>query len=434
MSFRRTSTTMTAIAAAIAANVLWACGVLAAEPNRVAWSPSRDDAVIIEGVPSVMQPPGGSLNRSLLSQRPQSLSRPAPIRSRTYVSQSPTPAESLPTVSGSPISPDGLPVPSEMYYDDGGAIIDGEMIPGGDCCNSCGLARCGLGRWCGRGGCTWVPLCLFLPMPPIDCFEAYGGVQGFTGPANRGGSGSFGFHEGFNWGIPISCCMAGQFGATWTQNNFDGNYLTPDQRNQVFVTGGLFHRADWGLQGGVVFDYLRDNWDYRADLAQIRAELSWLWCGCNEVGVWAAIGMNDAKDIEIRRPVFTNTTIRTVNTTSTLEVNDLYALFFRRQFACGGNGRLFGGFTSHSQGLVGGDATVPINPCWSLRTSFMYVTPGSNNEDDDNARTDPRFNRESWNVGISLVWTPCPRNNCCPNYSRPLFNVADNGTFVTRFK
>jgi hypothetical protein len=36
------------------------------------------------------------------------------------------------------------------------------------------------------------------------------------------------------------------------------------------------------------------------------------------------------------------------------------------------------------------------------------------------------------NVGVSLVWTPCPRPACGPNYSRPLFNVADNGSFLTR--
>src|SRR5262245_58836658 len=123
MSFRPTSTTIAALFAA-AANLLAVCSVLAADPNRVAWSPSRDDAVIIEGVPSVMQPQGSSLNRSLLNQRPKSLSRPAPISSRTYVSQSPTPAESLPSVSGAPRSPDGLPVPSEMYYDEGGEFID----------------------------------------------------------------------------------------------------------------------------------------------------------------------------------------------------------------------------------------------------------------------------------------------------------------------
>ena len=89
--------------------------------------------------------------------------------------------------------------------------------------------------------------------------------------------------------------------------------------------------------------------------------------------------------------------------------------------------RLFGGFTSEGQGLVGGDATLPLNGRWSLRTSFIYAVPGG-----DDSATDPRFARESWNVGISLVWTPCARPACGQNYCRPLFNVADNGTFLTR--
>src|SRR6185503_13190945 len=145
MLFGRTSST-TAITA-IAANLLAVCSVLAAEPNRVAWSPSRDDAVVIEGVPSVMQPQGSTLNSSIISQRPKSLSRPVPGRSQTYFTQgSRTVVESLPSVSGAPRSPDRLPVPPEMYYDEGGDVIHGELMQGDDCCASCGLRGCGLGR------------------------------------------------------------------------------------------------------------------------------------------------------------------------------------------------------------------------------------------------------------------------------------------------
>jgi hypothetical protein len=46
--------------------------------------------------------------------------------------------------------------------------------------------------------------------------------------------------------------------------------------------------------------------------------------------------------------------------------------------------------------------------------------------------SDPRFARESWNVGISLVWRPFAPLGCGPDYARPLFPVADNGTLVTR--
>jgi hypothetical protein len=179
----------------------------------------------------------------------------------------------------------------------------------------------------------------------------------------------------------------------------------------------------------VVFDYLHDEWDYNADLAQLRGELSWLWCGCNEAGFMFAAGVNDSDNLVVRQPVFGDgeATTRFVDTNATIEVNDMYALFFRRQFACGGFGRMFAGFTGEGQGLIGGDAQVPLNPRWSLRTNFLYAEPG-----DSGGPNDPRFVRESWNVGISLVWTPCPRPACGPNYCRPLFNVADNGTFITR--
>jgi hypothetical protein len=314
---------------------------------------------------------------------------------------------------------DGQPIPAEMYYDEQGEIISADGQP----CNPCCFQPNCSGRWSG------VPVCFCLPRPPLNGLELFGGVQGFTGPVNRGGSGSFGFHEGFNWGIPISPCLTAQWGVAWTQSNFDGNYLTPDTRNQTFVTAGFYRRVDWGFQGGLVVDYQHDGWDCAADMVQLRGELSWLWCGCNEVGVWATHGVNDAENIIVRQPVFdpSGDSVRFVTATVTQDVNNIYAFFFRRRFASGGDGRLFAGFTSEGQGLVGGDAMVPLNPRWSLRTGFIYAAPGG-----DDSTTDPRFAHESWNVAISLVWTPCARTDCGRNYCRPLFNVADNGSFLTR--
>jgi hypothetical protein len=258
--------------------------MLAAESAKLAWAPSRDDAIVVDGVPATMLPADSALSPGLLSQRPRTLARPAPARmpgmlsSGTSVSAGMLPGEPLPSVGGTPLSPEGLPVPPDMYYDESGAAMQPGF--GGDGCGPCGPCRaCGPGQWGGWGACVWVPLCIFIPRPPLDAFELFGGVQGFTGPANRGGGGSFGFHEGFNWGMPLFGCMAWQWGANWTQSNFDGNYLTDDTRQQIFVTGGLFRRVDWGFQGGLVVDYLHDEWDYSADLLQLRGELSWLWCG-----------------------------------------------------------------------------------------------------------------------------------------------------------
>jgi hypothetical protein len=395
--------------------------------NRLAWAPSRDEAIVIDGVPANMLPAQTPISSSLQSQRPRNLSQPPATRARMYQTQAQGSAESLPSISGAPVSPEGLPVPPEMYYDEGqfpGGIVHEGHDPACGGCGLCGPKRCG---WGGVGGCMWVPLCIFVPTPPLDGLEVFGGVQGYTGPVNRGGTSSFGFHEGFNWGVPLCCYLSGQWGAAWTQSNFDGTFLTTDNRNQVFFTAGLNRRVDWGFQGGLVFDYLHDEWDYSADLGQLRGELSWLWCDCNEIGFWFAVGINDSTNLLVRQPISTSGgAITTEVRHATIGANDLYAFFYRRQFACGGQGRLFAGFTGASQGLLGGDAQLPINPHWSLRSSFTAVTSG------DDSGAENHLDRESWNVGISLVWTPCARAAGCGPYHRPLFNVADNGTFITR--
>jgi hypothetical protein len=68
-----------------------------------------------------------------------------------------------------------------------------------------------------------------------------------------------------------------------------------------------------------------------------------------------------------------------------------------------------------------------LNPCWSLAADFLYVVPS----DDSNLAG---FAEETWNVSIGLVWTPCAKAGCGPNYCRPLFDVANNGTFATRLR
>lgn len=428
------------IAIALLAASLLAAGGPATAPRALAadgplsWSPSRDEAVVVDELPARLiaeEIPSDSLiNRSRMMRRPAGLSRPAPASlmhsapagSRSYGTSAPLAGETFITSDGQPISPDGLPVPSELYYDENGGLPAANCPP--NCTSGCCQPGCveGCGQW--RFG----AICLPVARPPLNNFEIFGGVQGFTGPANRGASGSFGFHEGFNWGVPITQCLAGQLGARWTQSSFDGSFLTGENRNQIFATAGLFRRTDWGFQGGLVFDYFHDEWDYQADLGQLRGELSWL-DGCrNELGFWFTAGVNDSQFFTVQTPVVASaTSIRLDTIDAALEVNDIYAFFYRRHFVSGGDGRIFGGFTSNSQGLVGADFDLPINPRWSLQAGFLYAVPG-----DPNPSTGPGFAQESWNVGLSLVWTPCARDACGPNYCRPLFRVADNGSFLTR--
>lgn len=365
---------------------------------------------------------------------PAQYSRPAigtglrterPVGYETYLSEE---------TSGPLLAPGEQIVVGEAHLAAGETYYEGEIpysvMPGrsmGDCGPNCGPGGCGLGLGC--ASCpprTGKPCCICIPCPTLETLELSAGVHGFTGPANRGGTSSFGFHEGFNWGTPLYLLgLAGQIGASGTHSNFDGSSLTTNDRNQLFVTAGLYRRVDCGLQAGVVVDYFHDEWDYAVDLVQLRGEISYRFNECNEIGFWFTQGMND--DSDEARQVVPGTAGQFIDREVNFEITDLYAFFYRRQFRCGGEGRLYGGFTSESQGLVGGDLRIQFSQKWAIENSFTYVTSGGNDDI-------PDYEEDSWNVAINLVWTPFAgrRGSCVPHPCRALLPVAHNGNFITR--
>jgi uncharacterized protein DUF6666 len=314
-----------------------------------------------------------------------------------------------------------------IVIDEGDDNMDRSMpvhgyAPGASC-DTCGNA------WGGRvyGGDPACGECCALPCFRIDNIELFAGAQGFTGPLNRG-SGSFGFHEGINAGMPFICGLAIQGGYQATQSNFEGSFFTPDDRTQSFVTVGAFRRVDLGLQGGVVVDYLNDTWDYSVNLTQIRGELSWRMPCDHEFGFWFAAGLDQstvsARDAQFAIPGGDEDTVAITNGTFNVQPLNIYAFFYRKQFACGGEARAWGGFTDDSRGLLGGNIRLPVSTCLAFSTDFLYVMPRESSP--------TSFTEEAWNVSFNLVWTPCFRNRCGPNYCRPLFDVANNGSFVVR--
>jgi hypothetical protein len=252
--------------------------------------------------------------------------------------------------------------------------------------------------------------------------ELFAGVEGFTGPGNRGGSGSFGFNQGVNWAFPINglSCLGGQVGFRVTQSSLSGAEFTNDMRNQAFVTGGLFRRMDVGLQCGLVVDYLSDDWYRDADLLQLRGELSWVVSGRRDFGLWFAAGTKRAPEPSPDVPPVVET----------WESTDLFAFFYReRMGAClNGSARVYAGFTGQSDGLIGADLRVPFTNQWALETGFAYLVP---KQGQGTVATmgigGVGHAQESWNLGINLVWYPGQSKE---QYYRPLFSVADNGCFM----
>lgn len=264
-----------------------------------------------------------------------------------------------------------------------------------------------------------------IPCPRIsvDNTQVFVGAEGFTGVANRGETGSFGFHEGVNVGGPFPFLpvldLSMQFGVMGTQSTNSGASFTPYARDQLFTTLGIFHRVDWGFQGGVVVDYMHDEWYYNLDIYQVRGELSWVNPNGHEVGAWFTTA--DNLQITQSQIVVDN---RVVDFEQRWEVTDVYAFFYRRRFCeTNATARIYGGFTENGDGIVGADAMAPLSDAFALSGAFTYLIPNS-----DDSNQIPSYQRESWNVQFSLVWFPGAGARKW-TYHRPLMNVANNGTF-----
>jgi hypothetical protein len=390
------------------------------------------------------------------------------------INMSPKPSGAPPVYDGQ-MTIDGAPITEGRSFLPGGPIMgrgyDGFTNPqcndccgggcGGNCGGCCGGQRCGnnygmyggceegydccggcgpnYGPWTGPYGRPWI-------LAPIDfvfgglwhcgpyhaacdpCanwwwgqdFTVFGGVHDFRSPVNIAGNSSFGFQEGVNWAMPLwhEYGLGAQVGFSVTQNNLQGdsNNIFDDYRSQTFLTAGLFHRPcdGQGLQYGVVFDYLADRYYQNFNVSQLRGEIGWLFDCRNELGFWFTSGVMDSDNSNDQ--VFLG-----ANEFSPI---DQYAIYYRRRFCRGGEGRVWGGATGNSGGLIGADFRLPIAKSWAVETGFNYLISDKS--------TNPVFHDQTWNVGANLVWYwGC--NATCRSLYRPLFGVADNGSFmVTR--
>lgn len=282
----------------------------------------------------------------------------------------------------------------------------------------------GCGQSCG-GGCNGCCL-LFNPKTNVEVFA---GAHAFRGISNLDSSGSFGFYEGFQLSGPVPCvpgeAVSWQFGGMFSQTDFEGSPYTENSRSQAFVTTGLFRRVDWGLQGGVVVDFMNDHWYATSNLFQVRGEVGWVYPSGHEIGLWATRGINQSGDVA--NVVFQGAAI---SGEVGSEPIDLYAAYFRRTFCEGGDGRVFGGVTDNSQGIVGADFRVPVTCNWGFTGGFTYLIPSS---DYDRTTTGSlRFQdvpQDAWNVNVGVVWSFGGRMRDKCNYHRALIPVANNGTF-----
>lgn len=251
----------------------------------------------------------------------------------------------------------------------------------------------------------------------------FAGVHGFKGPTDLGLSGNFGFHEGLNWGAPLGdpWGYGYQVGFQALHSNFAGNQTLPGplpsfdtaDRNQVFFTAGFFRRPQGdGLQAGTAFDLFYDNYYHRSTLCQIRSETALVLGGLHEIGYWGAYGVSQ------------ETVSGLGQFDSVLDPTDMFAVFYRRRFTGGGQGRLWTGLSGDGDLILGLDGTVPLGTSWALDNNFTCLFP-------KHGRSTGAAPEESWSVSIHLVWyAGRPARQAIRDPYHPLFYVADNSWFL----
>ncbi len=275
---------------------------------------------------------------------------------------------------------------------------------------------------------------VFFPL--LECnwkrFDFFCGSQGFKGPANfasinannpdqRIGSSSFGFFQGFNEGRSLKHLLgfdiSSQFGLRATQSNISGADFSTARRHQIFLTAGLFRRVDYGLQLGLAVDYLNDDWYYQVDLAQLRGEISWNTGGVITYGFQYMVGVDDDVSDTVVRDLSGNI----VRSTDFFEATDQYRFMLKRKINRCGSYTGFVGWTDDDDGLVGSLLEMPLNHCLLMNSGATYLIP-------EQGRNSGGNQHESWNISLGLTWRP--GGISYGRLNRPMFDVADNGTFI----
>lgn len=333
-----------------------------------------------------------------------------------------TPAQSTPAYSTNPYSRIGqAEYNPRLFYGTGSpnASVNGyrNTVPE----VAYGQSLCG--GACGQG-CNDGVICGFL-----DNTQLSTGLDAMRSPLDFEDNGNVGGNFAVNWGSarPVFGGLHLQAGVRGVFTDLQGEeangFETDDCRSQLFWTVGAYFRSNQysadGLSFGVVYDSLREDYYRRYDLQQLRTELSYTFGGTCAVGFRGAFGLNEdwcdflKLDDEL--------TIEAKATTT-----DYYTAFIRKSFEQGGEGMFFGGATKWGEGIIGGSVEAPISESFALKCSGSVVFPKVR---------DTLTKREecAWNMSMGLVWYLGGGARNTAVTPRPLFDVADNGSFLQNF-
>jgi hypothetical protein len=236
-------------------------------------------------------------------------------------------------------------------------------------------------------------------------------VNAFKGPTDVDGlNGDFGASAGANLGFALvrELGLGVQAGTSVTGSDFKGTFYTgPRAREQQFTTFGFFRSADrdGGWNGGVVYDFLDDDYYVDFHFGQWRGELGYQFQSSTDIGVSftvpsfgtnvllqnpPAVGgfsQNRFQPFSQINAFWRHTWPSQTVTEFRLGVpdsSDVGELIFGASAACPLNCRtsLIGGFTYVLPSVPGGNADVPggtlgrSGEVWSLYTGIAFTLGG----------------------------------------------------------
>lgn len=254
------------------------------------------------------------------------------------------------------------------------------------------------------------------------------GAVSMRSPLDFEDSGNTGSQFAVNFGSsqPVFCGFNVQAGARGVFTDYNGakanGFETDNSRNQLFWTAGLYFRSpaySGGWSGGIVYDSLTENYCRDYNLSQLRAELSYNFTGFCEIGFRGAFALNEDWFDLLKLDADLRVEAKATGTS-------YYTMFLRKRCLEGAEFNVYGGVTEWSEGLVGATAEAPLSDSFALRGAASYVFPTERGLND-------KAKEETWNISVGLAWYLGGNARNTYDSQRPLFDVADNGSFLQNF-
>ncbi|MBR5758800.1 MAG: hypothetical protein IKX88_09415, partial [Thermoguttaceae bacterium] len=172
---------------------------------------------------------------------------------------------------------------------------------------------------------------------------------------------------------------------------------------------------------GVVYDILSQSGSRNYELSQLRAELSFNSASdfC-ELGFRGAFGLNEDS--------FDYNLLGIIPIDAKAEASSYYTMFARKRFVEGAEATVYGGATEWGEGLLGADVEAPLSDSLSLKGSACCVFSK------DRGMLRSAKQEEAWNIAVGLSWSPGGKARMGADMGGPLFEVADNGSFLQNYR